>query len=220
MERVKTAYIYTSLIQANLNTINTLTALSDRQKYSFDGYMRYQRAAALADVNQAYANVLGVVGDTSNIRASLKTGDSYRAEAKFSIAPRIPIRVNVTVKNDGGDGAAANINSSIKSAFVKEISNLGFQSGNNGYDLNVSATFWDATAEFANSTYQYCKFSIIYALIDSQTKNEISSDKFTDREGHTTYSGAESRAVAASEKKISDSKEGFGKKLADYLSRL
>lgn len=210
MDKAKTAKIYTDIITANINSINTLISFSsDTEKNSFDGYLRYQRAAVIADANQIYVNVLSVVGDTANVRGSLKQGADYRNEAKAVLA-KTPITVEVT-----GDR-----NNRIKSAFSKSITDRGFRTGGTGSRYKLRVAFSLAEAAFPNNPNKWSRYIADASLTDTLDGNELFQYKLNGREGHTTLAEAENFALNAAEKKTLDAKDGFGKKLADYLSSL
>jgi hypothetical protein len=209
MDKAKTGKIYTDIINSNTTAINTLVSFSsDAAKNSFDGYLRYQRAALIADANQIYANVLSVVGDAGNIRATLKPGADYRNEAKTIIA-KTPITVIVSGDRDNR----------IQSAFSKSITAQGFRTGGTGsrYKLAVNFSLSEAVL---NNPNKFSRYTADASLIDTLDGNELIRYKIEGREGHTTLAEAENRATSAAEKRVGDSVEGFGRKLSDYLSSL
>jgi hypothetical protein len=220
MDRAKTGTIYRDIINANLNTINSLLNMKNNtEKYSFDGYLRYQRAALIADANQAYANVLSVVGDTSNIRASLKQGKDYQNEAKTDIIPRIPIAVTV-------ESVTPNVNSiradNIKTAFSDAIKNKSFRTGgtDSRYVLKVSVSLEEVS--FANNANKFSRITVNAFLHDKEAGNElIPYQLLNHREGHASLSEAEERCIRWAITNITGSdNDSFGKKLENYLTSL
>jgi hypothetical protein len=208
MDKAKTAKIYTDIINANVASINSLISIKD--KYTFDGYLNYQMAAKIADANQAYVNVLSVIGDASSIRASLKKGDDYRNEAKSDIAPKIPIAVTVS-----GD-----VSNRIKNAFSESITKAGFRTGgtDSRYTLRVNFSLSEVT--YPGNDNKFSSFLVDSRLLDRKDNTELFPFNATGREGALTFDLAKTRATAAAEKTIADPAKGFGKKLSDYLSSL
>jgi hypothetical protein len=227
MDKAKTTRIYSDMIQANQTMIANLIDMSRAEKNSLQGFSRYQFAAAAADMNTAYGNVLRVIGAAPP--AELKTGDTYRFEAR-AIAGTIPVKV--TVK---GDKAGR-----IQGAFAKALSGLGFRSlgdsagagavgvgGGVGvepasrYALEADFTLSDVSAEYPNpQNNKYCRYAISANLVDTDTvsgKTALLPYNISGREGHTTPAGAENRAITEAVKEI---ETDYKARLSDYLSQL
>jgi hypothetical protein len=218
MDKAETIRIYTELVNANLKAINNLLDMTKAEKESFDGYLRYQQAAALADQNQAYASVLSVAGDKSNIRGSLRTGFEYRNEARTTVIPKIPIGVIVNPVTPNVNAIRAG---DIESAFSSAITKSGFQGGTSRsrYLLTVDVALEEVS--FPNNSNKFARVSLNAALRDTQTGNRLIAYTFPPlREGHTTLAEAENRCVRSAVTKIGHAQDGFGKKLSDYLASL
>jgi hypothetical protein len=219
MDKVETIRIYTELINANVNAINNLLNMPKSVRESFDGYLRYQQAAALADKNQAYASVLSVAGDTSNLRGGLRTGFEYRNEARTDIIPKIPIGVSVMP-------ATPNIHTiragDIEAAFSNEITKLGFQGGTSRSRYVIAVDVALEEVSYPNNANKWSRLSLNATLRDTQTGNRLIAYSFNPplREGHLTLSEAENRCVRSAVTKIGDERDGFGKKLSEYLASL
>ncbi|MDR0556850.1 MAG: LPP20 family lipoprotein [Treponema sp.] len=218
MDKAETIRIYTELVNANLNAINNLLNITKAEKESFDGYLRYQQAAALADQNQAYASVLSVAGDMSNIRGNLRTGFEYRNEARTTIIPKIPIGVIV-------NPATPNVNAikagHIEAAFSNAITKNGFQGGTarSRYILTVDVALEEIS--YPNNSNKFSRLSLNAALRDTQSGNRLFAYGFSPlREGHATLAEAENWCVRTAVTKIGHAQDGFGKKLSDYLASL
>jgi hypothetical protein len=207
MEREKTAVLYADLIRSNQRIITDLTTMTAVEKNTLNGYSRYQLAAAIADTNRVYANVLTYVGNTSGINpGEMKKGDDYRLEAA-GIVRTIPI--GVTVTGDRSDR--------IKNAFTGALSSAGFRSGGANPPYTLQAVLTLTSVELA-SPNKYVRYAVNANLTDrAQGNSVILSYNVEDREGHLTVPEAENRAITAAVKKIT---EEFAPALLDYLSTL
>jgi hypothetical protein len=207
LEKALTSSLYQDLIKSNQRIINELVTMSNTEKYSLDGYSRYQLAATIADANRVYANVLTIVGNSSDIvPGDLKKGDDYRVEA-VNITKNIPIAV--IVDNDRSNR--------IKDAFAGVLNKQGFRSGgtNPRYVLNISVTF--SPVDLPNQQNKFTRYVIDANLTDTQEESVLLPFNINGREGHLSISEAENRAVMAAERKITDM---YGIALSDYLSKL
>jgi hypothetical protein len=204
MENARTAQIYTDMIKANQNMIANLVNMKDNEKNSLEGFSRYQFAAAVADINVAYGNVLQVIG--APVPAGVVKGDNYRLEAK-NITKSIPI--GIVVKNDKSGR--------IQGAFAKALSDAGFRSGGNNsrYILDVDITI--SPVEYPNNTNKFARIELGANLTDTSVKSVLLPYNFNTREGHTTAAEAENRAYVAAERKISEEYKNI---LSDYLNQL
>jgi hypothetical protein len=208
MERTKTAALYTDMINSNQRIIQDLVTIPEAQKNTLDAFSRYQLAAAIADANRVYANVLSVVGKgTGNIvPGALKRGDDYRLEA-VNITKNIPIQVKVN--NDRSDR--------IRGSFASVINKAGFRSGGNNSRYVLNVTFTLSEVQLPNQQNKFARYEVDAKLTDTADNAVLLPFNANGREGHLNLSEAENRAVAAAEKKIND---GYGKVLSDYLSAL
>jgi hypothetical protein len=207
MDRAKTAILYADLIRSNQRSITDLITMSNTEKNSLDGYSRYQLAAAIADMNRAYANILSLTGNTAGIEpGSLKKGADYRLDA-INITKTIPIAVAVI--NDRSDR--------IRSAFASVLGTAGFRSGgaNSRYVLNVTVTLSEAV--FTDTARKHARYEVDANLTDTADGAVLLPFNINGREVHANLSEAEKRAVAAAEKKIKDS---YGQLLSGYLAGL
>jgi hypothetical protein len=204
MEKSKAAGIYTDMINANQNMIKNLIAMTPADKNSLEGFSRYQFAAAVADINITYGNVLKLID--APVPAGLVKGDEYRLEAQ-NIAKAIP--VGITVKNDKAGR--------IQGAFAKALSDIGFRSGGNNsrYILNVNITV--SPVDLPANTNKFARIELGANLTDNTTKAVLVPYNFNSREGHTTAAEAENRAYSAAERKIGEEYKGI---LFEYLSQL
>jgi hypothetical protein len=202
LEKQSAIRSYTDLLASNQQQIDQLLDISPDDKNSFIGYSRYLRAAKFADENAVYGSVLSLLDGRSR---KLETGTRYRIEA-LAIIENIP--VTVLVANDKADR--------IRGAFAAVLQKQGFRSGGNNarYVLNVTVTLSPVDL---NNEFKYSRYEIDAQLTDTITSNVLVPFNINGREGHTTESEAENRAIRTAEKQIT---ETYSAKLTDYLSTL
>jgi hypothetical protein len=204
LEKARTALVYRDLIIANQNMIGNLLAMDQNEKNSFEGYSRYQFAAAVADVNISYMNVINVLGFAPP--DGIVGGNEYRFEAQ-NITRAIP--VGVVVDNDRSGR--------IQGAFAKVISDLGFRSGpaNSRYVISVGVTV--SPVDLPANQNKFVRMELSANLTDTTQGAVLLPWNFNNREGHTTESEAENRAFLAAERRINSDYSGL---LSAYLSQL
>jgi hypothetical protein len=192
------------MVIANRNLIKNLITMTPSEKNSLEGFSRYQFAAAVADINTTYANVLKLLD--ALVPEGLVKGDEYRLEAQ-NIAKSIP--VGISIKNDKAGR--------IQGAFAKALSEVGFRSGGNNsrYILNVNITV--SPVDLPANTNKFARIELGADLTDNNTKTVLMPYNFNSREGHSTASEAENRAYTAAERKIG---EEYKNLLFAYLSQL
>jgi hypothetical protein len=194
---------YSDLLASNQQQIDQLIAnISSDDKNSFTGYSRYLQAAKIADENAVYGSVLSLLDGQSR---QLATGTQYRIEAA-SIIENIPVAVNVT--NDKSDR--------IRGAFAGVLQKQGFRSGGNNsrYVLNVTV---EISAVEGTSPNKFARYEIDARLTDTTTGNVLVPFNINGREGHTSISEAENRAIRAAEQEIT---KNYSAKLTEYFSTL
>jgi hypothetical protein len=207
MEKTKTAALYADMIQSHQRIITDLVTMSDADKGTLDGYARYQLAAVIADANQAYTNVLTIVGSSAGIvPEDLKSGTYYRREAT-EMVKNIPIGVAVT--NDRSNR--------IQSAFAAVINKAGFKSGGTSgrYVLKVQVTL--DPVDNPNQSNKFVRYVVVANLMDTTENSVLLPFSINGREGHLSISEAENRAIMAAEKKINES---YGGELSGYFLAL
>jgi hypothetical protein len=206
LNKAKAAQIYTDMIKANQAMIDNLTAMSEAEKNTMDGYARYKFAAVIADISVSYGNLLSVIGRPQN----LKRGDDYRLEAR-NIAASIP--VGLSVKNDKANR--------IQGAFANALSQLGFRSsggnsgGNSRYMLDVNIV--TSPVDYPGNQNVFTRIEVNADLKDTATGAVLVPFAFNSREGHTSQAEADNRAYATAERKINQDYAGL---LESYLSSL
>ncbi|MCL2441653.1 MAG: LPP20 family lipoprotein [Treponema sp.] len=204
LEKAKGIQIYNDLIRANLNIINNLVTMTNAQKNSLDGFIRFWFASAVADVNAAYRNIVVLLDGTAP--ANIISGDVYRLEAQ-NIIKTIP--VNIRVNNDR--------NGRIYGAFARRFADWGIEAStvNSRYVLDVDVTL--SPVDLPNNPNIFVRIELAANLRDTNQNLALIPYTFNSREGHTSMAEAENRAIAAAERNIN---EVFAVLLSDYLSKL
>ena len=204
MERTRTIQLYTSAISANLEMIKNLTVMSQTERNSLEGFSRYQFAAATADINTTYVNLLNVLGVSAS--TGIRTGDEYRLKAR-SITRTIPVDIVVSNDREGR----------IQNAFAKVFTDLGFRTGGNNsrYVLRVNVSL--SRTEFPDNPYRFAQMELNANLIDTGTAEVLLPFSFNNREGHSTAAEAENRVFTSAERRIETE---YMELLSSYLSRL
>jgi len=208
LNRANTVRLYSEMIRANQAVIENLVNISEAEKNSLEGFVRYSFAAVIADVTTGYGNLLSVIGihaDGSPAQA-LKSGDDYRLLAR-DITRAIP--VGISVQNDRAGRLAG--------AFAGALSDAGFISGSGAsrYVLDASAVL--EPVELSGNQNKFTRITLKANLVDTYLNAVLLPFDFTSREGHLTQAEADNRAYAAAERKINEEYAGL---LTDYLARL
>jgi hypothetical protein len=191
MEKSKAVSLYTELVSANRAVIRALTALEDEERYSLDGFGRYSLAAAIADGNRAFANILSVVGGPSLSARELAEGDSFRLEAR-AIAQRIP--VDIQVDND--------VSGRVRGAFADVIGGKGFLSGGGDSRYTLEAVLSLSPVDLPGQRNKFVRYELDARLLDCRTGNVLLPYTISGREGHLSAPEAENRAITAVEQEI------------------
>jgi len=203
LNKARAAVVYREMVNSNLAMIDNLTNMREAEKNTFEGYARYQFAAAVADINTTYGHLLSHIGAPY---PGLKRGDDYRLEA-VNITRAIPVALRV--QNDRS--------ARIQGAFARALGELGFRTGGNNsrYVLNVNVAISPVT--IANSPNSWARIEVTANLTDSSTNTVLVPYSFNSREGHTSQAEADNRAILAAERKIN---EEYARMMNNYLSQL
>jgi len=205
LEKARAAEVYKDMIIANQNMIKNLTTMGQSERNSLEGYARYQFAAAVADINTSYGNLLRLLGATPP--EGMASSGVFRLEAQ-NITRAIPI--GITVRNDRAGR--------IQSAFAKAITDLGFRSGaaNSRYVLQVDITI--SPIESPNNSNKFARMELSANLTDNGHVLQPYNFNPPLSEGHAgSLSEAEIRVFIAAEQKINQEYKGI---LEEYLSKL
>ncbi|MDR2500239.1 MAG: LPP20 family lipoprotein [Treponema sp.] len=217
MEKLRCAMLYTDLIESNNRTIEQLTGIPEKDRYSLDALSRYELAALIADANDAFINILAIMNGASAAlyRDELRRGDAYRL-AFQDIARNIPIAVTVDQDRGGRVGQA----------FAQALSQAGFRtgaerrpSGGNApaerYVLEAALSL--EPVKLANNRNEFVRYIVNAKLWDRQSDQLVFPYSVNGREGHATLTEAENRALRAVEKQI---QESFVLALRDGLTQI
>jgi len=209
MEKAGTNTLYGQMIRNNLGVIDRLTNLPESEKYTLGGYIKYNQAGIFADTNQLYLTVLQIIGNTTGIApGNIETGDYYRLEAA-EIITHIPIGVEVE-----GD-----VSGRIKGAFAKVFNQAGFRSSgtNSRYVLKAVVVF--SEPDYSESKFKYARLELSADLVDTTNNAVLLPYNLNRREGHSSYSEAQQRAIRWAESEIT-AKGKYDTVLSGYLSSL
>ena len=209
MEKAKTISIYNDIIARLSRDITQVINIPNIN--TIDGYARYRVAANMAKDIDSCVNVLRFAGGTGSVPAGLKSESEYMTEAS-NIIKTIPVRVVLT------RGADIDREGRILSAFSKTIGNIGFKTGDNSSPYVLEVTLALSEVELTGQANKFARYEITANLIQTSTRQGVvPTYSINGREGHTTYSEAQQRAVRAAETKINNE---YKELLEDHLSQL
>ena len=205
LNRERAIRSYTALAEANLAMIDHLTAMPGSERNTFNGYARFQFAAAIADVTLSYGNLLSQLGAPLS---GLGNGDMLRLEASAILA-NIPIFISVEREEDP--------TGRIQGAFARALSSLGFQSGgiNPRYILEIGVSL--SPVDIPGNSFIFSRIEISANLRDSLNNTILLPYSLNAREGHTSQSEADNRAILIAERRIY---EEYTVQFNNYLSSL
>ncbi|GHV17727.1 hypothetical protein FACS189493_5860 [Spirochaetia bacterium] len=207
MDKLRGSLLYNDLIESNERTITALLNIPSGDRNSLDAYARYGLAATIADANTPFVNILTVLSpaSASTLRDSLHKGADLRI-AQREIVRNIPIQV--TVKDDRSGRIAA--------AFAQVFANAGFQGGGSSrYVLEADLAI--AEVDLSANQNKFVRYILNTQLRDNSTGQTLIPFNINGREGHTSVSEAENRALRAAENRIRDE---YAAALTAYLEQL
>ena len=204
IEKQRAAHIYNESIRANVNVIDNLLAMTPDEKNTINGVIRYRFAAAAADINVYYKNIVLLLDGT--VPYDVVSGDYYRLEAQ-NIIKLIPISIRVANDRNGR----------IFGAFAKCFTDWGFNAapGPARYVLNADIAL--SPVDLPNNPNVFSRVETAASLADTRNGVILLPYNYAGREGHVTRTEADNRAIAALERDINEKFAGI---LSDYLSSL
>jgi len=208
MNRERAVRIYSELVRANREAINSLVNMSAAERNTLAGFSRYQLAAVFADMNISYGAVLSVLGAPVH---GLRRGDYFRREAQ-DIRGAIPIGINV--RNDRGG--------MVRDAFARAFSDLGFRIGGAGsrYVLDVDIS---VTLDQRFSAHHDAWITWAYKTLRADLRDTVAGTVLLPyslhniREGHVSRPQAEDWVFRRAVEAIG---RDYGNLLAGYLAGL
>jgi len=196
MDKAKTIDLYSDIIKRLSQAINE--ALNVSNKNTFEGYARYRFAATVAKDIESCVSVLRFAGGSASVPAGLKSENEYLVEAS-NIIKTIPVRVVVT-KGKEFDKADR-----VQNAFAATIGKVGFRTGDASSPYALEITLVVSEVQLANQTNKFARYEIAAEMIDVRRRQGLlRTYSINGREGHTTYSEAQDRAIRAAETKINN----------------
>ncbi len=208
MDRMKASMLYADLIESNESSIRSLTSIPDSERNTMEAYARYDLAAEIAETSGRFLNVLSVVNPGA---AAARRGTTTRAEdlrvVALKIAQTIPIAVSIRDDRDGR----------IAAAFSAVLTAAGFMTGGSGSRYSLSGSLALSPVELPDNPNKFARYTVDATLRDAVTGNALLPYSVSGRDGHTSQSEAENRAVRAAERKI---RGDFGTAFTGFVSGL
>ncbi len=208
MDRQKAAMLYADLIETNESSIRSLTAIPAAERNTMEAYARYDLAAEIAETSGRFLNVLSVVspGAAAARRGTTTRPEDLRVEA-LKIAQSIPIAVSIKNDRDGR----------IAAAFSAVLTSAGFMTGGSGTRYSLTGTLALSPVELPENPNKFSRYTVDATLADAVTGNALLPYSASGRDGHTSQSEADNRAIRAAERKI---RSEFGTAFAGFVTGL
>jgi hypothetical protein len=208
MDRLKCGMLYNDLIESNERIIGNLVDLPQDRRNTLEAYSRYGLAAAIADANTVFLNVLSVLAPASAAagRALMPRGEDYRL-AQAETARNIFI--DITVDQDRDDR--------IRAAFAGAFFAAGFGAGTGNSPYRMELSLLLNPVELPGNDNKFVRYTVSGKLVEAAAGKELFPFALSGREGHLSYSEAENRALRVIEQKIRDD---FSGEFTAYLEGL
>jgi len=205
IDKGRTAAVYTEIILMNQRNIDNLLAISAAEKNTFNGYARYKLASLIAAMNVKYTGIVSLSGDT-NASFNLSNPDALVLETSNIIR-------NITV----GFNVSGDSNNRVRDAFARALSGEGLrtQGSNTPYVLEVNINMNEIT--YPGNNFIFCRYTLSANLIERATGSVLLPFSVSDREGHSTYEAAQTRALSTMERTIN---ERYPVLFREYLTAL
>jgi hypothetical protein len=210
MNRREGTVRYTARIQEYDRVIASLKAEAAAAPATFEAYEALVFAGVLAVLADSEAEILSVLDYAARERLHADYGSAAGVEALAASAAR-SIVINVSVAGDETGRIAA--------AFAQVFSERGFRSavvhGDAAYTL--AASFVTEEVAFAGNANKFARYSLSAALKNAGGI-EVLSFSSEGREGHTSFSEANHRALRTAEQLIATT--GFAASFDAWLSQV
>lgn len=207
LNKAEAAQYYSRKISENESLIDDRLSFANSRKGSFDAFAAVQKAVRAAEENNQYMDILNAVQSSAYRAKKLSYGSEERVkEAAYDAAMTISIDVSVKGTDD----------SRIANAVILMLSSYGFRTkladekSTAPYIIEADVEFMDVPSE----RNKYVRYVFNAAL------KEVSSGKIllpyseNKREGHTSASEAQQKALRTLEKSIV---ENYAQAFVNYL---
>jgi len=207
LNKAEAAQYYSRKISENESLIDDRLSFANSRKGSFDAFAAVQKAVRAAEENNQYMDILNAVQPSAYRAKKLSYGSEERVkEAAYDAAMAISIDVSVKGTDD----------SRIANAVILMLSSYGFRTkladekSTAPYIIEADVEFMDVPSE----RNKYVRYVFNAAL------KEVSSGKIllpyseNKREGHTSASEAQQKALRTLEKSIV---ENYAQAFVNYL---
>ncbi len=210
LNKAEAAQYYTRKIAENEQIVDDSLLFAFTHKSSFDAFSAVQKAARAAEENNQYMDILNAVQPAAYRAKKLSYGSEATVkQAAYEIAKTVSIDVAVTGTED----------SRVASAITLMLSNYGFQS-KIADEYSSAPYIIEADVEFMEVPSERNKY---VRYVFNASLKEVSSGKIllpyseNKREGHTSASEAQQRALRTLEQSIS---ENYAQAFVDYLKKV
>ena len=207
LNKAEAAQYYSRKISENESIVEDRLSFANSRKGSFDAFAAVQKAVRAAEENNQYMDILNAVQPSAYRAKKLSYGSEERVkEAAYDAAMTISIDVSVKGTDD----------SRIANAVILMLSSYGFRTkladekSTAPYIIEADVEFMDVPSE----RNKYVRYVFNAAL------KEVSSGKIllpyseNKREGHTSASEAQQKALRTLEKSIV---ENYAQAFVNYL---
>lgn len=209
LNKAEAAQYYTRKINDNEKLISETLMFADARKGSFDSFAAVQKAVRAAEENNQYLDILNAVQPSAYRAIMLSYGSEGRVrEAAYEAAKNISIDVQVKGTEDAR----------ISSALTLMLSSYGFKTriadGKTiaPYIIEAEVEFMDVPSE----RNKYVRYIFNAALKEVSTGKILLPYSENKREGHTSASEAQQKALRTLEKSIV---ENYAQAFIEYLQQ-
>lgn len=207
LNKAEAAQYYSRKISENESIVEDRLSFANSRKGSFDAFAAVQKAVRAAEENNQYMDILNAVQPSAYRAKKLSYGSEERVkEAAYDAAMTISIDVSVKGTDD----------SRIANAVILMLSSYGFRT-KLADEKSTAPYIIEADVEFMNVPSERNKY---VRYVFNAALKEVSSGKIllpyseNKREGHTSASEAQQKALRTLEKSIV---ENYAQAFVNYL---
>jgi hypothetical protein len=194
MNRKDGAALYTSIINENSKVIEDLINDSENRVGTFEAYQSLQIAANLAIITDNYLNILSVLNPAVRQSLHVSYGNAPSVKKRADESMRAVV-IAIQVDND----ATGRIKKAFQTVFTKHGFRTQDAAGKGTYLFSVEFTLSEAV--YNDDVRKYARYELNAALANSEG-DELLAYSDNQREGHSSYSEAEKRALRVAENSI------------------